>query len=109
MDLRVIEFLKFEPVQFCPKMTKAGTAPKAATAHVLTENGQILAQDVDEIGKLAMGYSQFMQIQAINLNLKTVSAGKLPFPIISFRTHSRTHLQMQLEIIHGQYFSFTLV
>ena len=57
---------------------------------MLTENGQILAQDVDEIGKLAMGFSQFMQIQAINLNLKTVSAGKLPFPIISFRTHSRT-------------------
>ena len=52
MDLRV-ECLEFESVQVCPKMT--GTAPKAATAHVLTENGQILAQDVDGIGKLAMG------------------------------------------------------
>ena len=52
MDLRV-ECLEFESVQVCPNMT--GAAPNAATAHVLTENGQILAQDVDGIGKMAMG------------------------------------------------------
>ena len=39
--------------KFVPKWLRQ-EHQQGATAHVLSENGQILAQDVDGIGKLAM-------------------------------------------------------